>query len=126
MTYEMSSPVLKRPKEGGGYEMLATGRHQLRYMTVVYDDTAHFLVKVSTPTAGGNYTTPIEYPFSGRFLSAGGYLGAVPSETGDFRFPVFAESDSVKIEIVNDSPLPSNIQSVEFEAYYTSRSQRMQ
>lgn len=126
MRYELSSPVLKKPKEGGGYEMLATGRHQLRYMTVVFDDTAYFLVKVSTPTAGGNYTTPVEYPFSGRYLSAGGFLGAVPSETGDFRFPVFAESDSVRIEIENDSPLPSNIQSLEFEAYYTTRSQRMQ
>ena len=124
MRYELTTPVLKRPKDGGGYEMVSVGRHQLRYMTVVYDETAFFKVRYSTKVGGGQFTDPVEYPFSGRFLSSGGFLGSVPSETGKFRFPMFAESDSVKIEILNDSPLPSNIQSVEFEAYYTSRSQK--
>ena len=122
MKYELSKPVLKRPKQDGGYEMVAVGRHQLRYMTIVYSETAMFKVKI-TPIIGSGEGTTIEYPFSGRFLSAGGFLGAVPSETGDFRFPVFAESDSVSIIIENDSPLPSNLQSIEFEANYTSRSQ---
>ena len=126
MRYELTPPVLKRPKPGGGTEMIAVGRHQLRYMTVVFDDTAFFKVRFSTKAGGGQYTDPVEYPFSGRYLSSGGFLGAVPSETGDFRFPMFSESDTVKIEILNDSPLPSNIQSLEFEAYYTSRSQRTQ
>lgn len=123
MTYELSEPVLKQQREGGGYEMIAAGRHQLRYMTVVFADTAAFTVKV-TPEIGGSDGETIDYPFTGRFLGAGGFLGSVPSESGDFRFPVFAESDSVSIIIENDSPLPSNIQSIEFEAYYTSRSQR--
>lgn len=123
MTYELSEPVLKQQREGGGYEMIAAGRHQLRYMTIVFADTATFNIKV-TPEIGGSDGETIEYPFTGRFLGAGGYLGSVPSESGDFRFPVFAESDSVSIIIENDSPLPSNIQSIEFEAYYTSRSQR--
>ena len=93
-------------------------------MTVVYDDTAFFKVKVTQLIADKDGDT-IEYPFSGRFLSTGGYLGAVPSASGTFRFPVFAQSDEVKIEIENDSPLPSNIQSIAFEAQYTSRSARM-
>ena len=104
--------------------MVSVGRHQLRYMTVVYDETAFFKVRYSTKTGGGQFTEPVEYPFSGRFLSSGGFLGTVPKETGKFRFPMFAESDNVKIEILNDSPLPSNIQSIEFEANYTSRSQK--
>jgi len=125
MKYEMSEPVLKRPKQGGGYEMIATGRHQIRYMTVVYDDTAYFKVKI-TPDQGGSDGTTIEYPFSGRFLNTGGLLGNIPDASGDFRFPVFTQSDGVRIEIENDSPFPSNIQAVEFEAQYTSRSQRTQ
>ena len=125
MLYELTEPVLKRPKVGGGFEMVATGRHQVRYMTVVYDDTAYFKVKV-TPEIAGSEGTAIEYPFSGRFLSTGGFLGSIPSSSGDFRFPVFAQSDSIKIEIENDSPFPSNIQSIEFEAQYSTRSQRMQ
>ena len=123
MRYQMTEPVLKRPKPEGGYEMIAVGRHQLRYMTVVYDATAYFNIRVTPEDVGsGSYGTPVDYPFSGRFLSAGGFLGSIPSESGDFRFPVFAQSDAIKIEIINDSPLPSNIQSVEFEANYVSRS----
>ena len=111
MRYELTEPVLKKAKDQGGVEMVATGRHQLRYMTVVYDNTAYFTVRV-TPEIGGSYGTAVDYPFSGRFLSAGGFLGSVPSESGD----------AIKIEILNDSPLPSNIQSIEFEANYVSRS----
>jgi hypothetical protein len=123
MRYELTKPTFKRTvDQGGGVETIATGRHQLRYMTVVYDDSAFFTVKVTNEVADVDGTT-IEYPFSGRFLSTGGFLGQVPSVDGKFRFPVFAESDAVKIEIENDSPFPSNIQSIQFEAQYTSRSQ---
>jgi hypothetical protein len=121
MRYEASMPILKRSKPNGGLEVVATGRHQIRYMTVVYSDTAHFKVKI-TPKIGSHDGDPIEYDFSGRFLSAGGFLGSTPSESGVFRFPVFAESNSVKIELINDSPLPSNFQALTFEASYTSRS----
>ena len=121
MRYEISKPVLKRPIAGGGYEIVAVGRHQIRYMTVVFDDTACFTVRV-TPEVGSSDGTPVEYEFGGRFLSAGGVLGIRPTETGDFRFPVFAESDSVKIEVLNDTPLPSNLQAITFEGSYSSRS----
>jgi len=123
MRYELTKPTFKRTiDQGSGVETIATGRHQLRYMTVVYDDSAFFTVKVTNEVADVDGTT-IEYPFSGRFLSTGGFLGQVPSVDGKFRFPIFAESDAVKIEIENDSPFPSNIQSIQFEAQYTSRSQ---
>lgn len=121
MRYEISKPVLKRPKQGGGIEVVAVGRHQLRYMTVVYDDTSTFKVRV-TPEIGNSDGEAVEYEFSGRFLSAGGFLGSRPTDTGDFRFPVFAESNSVKIEIINDTPLPSNLQAITFEASYSARS----
>tara|TARA_R100001460_G_scaffold2262_3_gene7468 strand:+ start:250 stop:771 length:522 start_codon:yes stop_codon:yes gene_type:complete len=124
MRYEITKPMLKRSRsEAGSIELVATGRHQIRYMTVVYDDTAFFKVKI-TPEVADADGTSVEYPFSGRFLSTGGFLGQLPKADGKFRFPVFAESDAVKIEIENDSPFPSNIQSLQFEAQYTDRSQR--
>ena len=123
MLYELTKPILKTATPTGGYEAVASGRHQLRYMTIVYDETASFLVRV-TPLIGGAEGTAIDYPFSGRFLSAGAFLGSVPSESGDFRFPVFSQSDSIKIEILNSSPLPSNIQSIEFEASYENRAKQ--
>jgi hypothetical protein len=123
MKYEATKPTLKQARQAGGVETVVTGRHQLRYMSVTYEDTAFFKVKVTQLIADKEGET-IEYPFSGRFLSTGGYLGSVPSASGTFRFPVFAQSDEVKIEIENGSPLPSNIQSIAFEAQYTSRSTR--
>ena len=119
MRCELTKPILK-DTSGGGARAIVSGRHQVRYMTVVFDETASFTVQV-TPIVGGDDGTTSTYPFSGRFLNAGAFLGSVPAETGDFRFPVFAQSDAVKIEILNPTPLPSNIQSVEFESYYTNR-----
>jgi hypothetical protein len=125
MKCELTKPIMKTPSTGGGVQAITSGRHQVRYMTVVFDETASFTVQV-TPLVGGDDGTTSIYPFSGRFLNAGAFLGSVPSETGDFRFPIFSQSDAVKIEILNDTPLPSNIQSVEFESYYTNRArQRM-
>jgi hypothetical protein len=34
---------------------------------------------------------------------------------------VFAQTDKVKVELINDSPLPSNFQSATFEINYTTR-----
>lgn len=124
MTYEFAKPLLKRPKEGGGVDIVSTGRHQLRYMTVEYDSTASFSIKV-TQLIGDTEGTPITYPFSGRFLSES-TTDSIPSETGSFRIPVFLRSEDAKIEIINDSALPSNIQSAEFEAQYTTRIEQLQ
>ena len=53
MKYEFTEPTLKKATAKGGFEMVAAGRHQLRYMTVVFEDTAFFKVKV-TPEIGGS------------------------------------------------------------------------
>jgi hypothetical protein len=118
MTYEFTKPLLKSTREGG-VDIISTGRHQLRYMTLEYDNTAAFSLKV-TPIIGGAEGTAITYPFSGRFLAATN-TDTVPRETGSFRIPLFLKSLNAKIEIINSSPLPSNIQSAEFEAQYTTR-----
>tara|TARA_Y100001973_G_scaffold11711_2_gene16037 strand:- start:4751 stop:7336 length:2586 start_codon:yes stop_codon:yes gene_type:complete len=120
MTYEFSKPLLKRGTQDGKIDVISTGRHQLRYMTVEYDETASFTLRV-TPQIGGSDGTAIDYPFSGRFLAATALVGNIPQETGSFRIPLFLQSQNAKIEIINSSALPSNIQSAEFEAQYTTR-----
>lgn len=125
MTYEFSKPLLKRGTQDGKIDVVSTGRHQLRYMTVEYDDTASFTLRV-TPQVGGADGTAIDYPFSGRFLAATATLDNIPSETGSFRIPIFLKSQNAKIEIINSSALPSNIQSAEFEAQYTTRIEQQQ
>ena len=125
LQYEMTKPLLKRPRGDGGVETVVSGRHQIRYMTFVFDSTAYFKIRV-TPLVGGSPGDSVDYPYTGRYLSAGAPIGSVGDQDGDFRIPVFAQSDSVKIEILNDSPFPSNLQSVEIEANYVSRTQRSQ
>ena len=125
MTYEFSKPLLKRQMQEGKIDIISTGRHQLRYMTLEYDDTASFTLRV-TPQVGGADGTAIDYPFSGRFLAATATLDSIPSETGSFRIPIFLKSQNAKIEIINSSALPSNIQSAEFEAQYTTRIEQQQ
>ena len=120
MTYEFSKPLLKRQMQEGKIDIISTGRHQLRYMTLEYDDTASFTLRV-TPQVGA-----IDYPFSGRVLAATATLDSIPSETGSFRIPIFLKSQNAKIEIINSSALPSNIQSAEFEAQYTTRIEQQQ
>ena len=125
MTYEFSKPLLKRQMQEGKIDIISTGRHQLRYMTLEYDDTGSFTLRV-TPQVGGADGTAIDYPFSGRFLAATATLDSIPSETGSFRIPIFLKSQNAKIEIINSSALPSNIQSAEFEAQYTTRIEQQQ
>ncbi len=120
MTYEFSKPLLKRQMQEGKIDVISTGRHQLRYMTIEYDETAAFTLRV-TPQIGGADGTAKDYPFSGRYLAATALVGDVPQETGSFRIPIFLQSQNAKIEIINSSALPSNIQSAEFEAQYTTR-----
>ena len=120
MTYEFSKPLLKRQMQDSKVDIISTGRHQLRYMTIEYDETAAFTLRV-TPQIGGADGTAKDYPFSGRFLASALLVGQVPQETGSFRVPIFLQSQNAKIEIINSSALPSNIQSAEFEAQYTTR-----
>ena len=123
MTYEFSKPILKTPNRFGQQTpqvSIAGYRHQIRYMTVVFDQTSFFKIRV-TP----EYGTSTEYPFSGRYYSDGSSVtDTLPNVDGDFRVPIFAQSDRVKVELVNDGALPSAFQAALFEADVTSRSRR--
>ncbi len=124
MRYEISQAIPKTGNWRGTQKMnpsTAQNRHQLRYMTVIFSDTSTFDVRV-TP----EYQSANEYTFTGRQLGDGSAtVNTVPSVDGDFRVPVFAQSDRVKIELLNSTPLPSNFQALSFEANQTSRAMRL-
>lgn len=120
MVYEFSEPNLKAPNITGGLNVLAQGRYQLRYGTVSYGDSAYFKVKIQIEN-GDTY----EYPFTGRILGSGNNtIGTASVESGNFRFPIYSRNDQVKISVENDSALPSNFLSAEWEALYSARSVR--
>lgn len=121
MSYEMSDITLKEPSPGGGRAVIADGRAQLRYGTLVYADSSFFTVEV-TP----DYRDTNTHKFTGRVLGSGNMLiGSVPQESGEFRFPVFSKANQVSIFIKNDSPLPSNLMSAEFELNWSPRAERI-
>jgi hypothetical protein len=120
MVYTFSDVVIREPSNTGGLNLVAEGRIQVRYLTVSYSDTGYFTVEV-TP----DYRDKSTHPFTGRILGAGSNLiGSVPLEEGNFRIPIYSKSNQVKIECKNDTPLPCEIISAEFELDLNARSQR--
>ena len=84
-----------------------------------FDNTAAFKVEV-TPKARSTYTNPFTSTVVGSTT-----IGTTPIESGSFSFPIMSAAKDTKIKIVNDSGLPSNFQSAEFESFIHSRSKRV-
>lgn len=119
--FRFSEPTL-RASSGNGSRIVASGRLQIRRGLLVYDRSSYFKVLVS-PRYRDTYT----HEFSGQVLGSQQYvLGELPIESGEFSFGVMSKADQVTVEVQNDSPLPSNLLSLEWEATYTSRSTRTQ
>jgi hypothetical protein len=120
MVYQLSDVTLKENSPGGGRAVITDGRAQLRYGTLVYADSTYFSVEV-TP----NHRDTSTHTFAGRVLGSALTVGEVPLESGEFRFPVFSKANQVTITIKNDSPLPSNLMSAEFELNWSPRAKRI-
>ena len=121
MEYEFSTPYLKEQPSAGGIAVVAGPKLQIRTWAVVFDETSHFVLRV-TPAG----RTANDYPYNG--LSVGTsppLLGSAGIDTGSFRVPVMANSLDTKIEIISSSPVPCRIQSAEWEGWLQSRAKRL-
>jgi hypothetical protein len=84
-------------------------------------DTAYFKIQV---TPKNNQT--FEHLFNARILAdEDNVSGLMPRDTGEFKFPVFAQNDRVEIKIVNDSAFPCAFGSMEWTGMYVGKSQRL-
>ena len=118
--YEFSAQYI-REDTPTGEAAVQEGRLQIRYMSLIYMDTSYFRVEV-TPINNDTFV----HPFTARVLSdADNVLGIVPRDTGEFKFPVFAQNDKVEIKIINDKAFPSAIGSMEWTGMYVGKSQRL-
>jgi hypothetical protein len=52
-------------------------------------------------------------------------LGQMNISDGKFKFAVYQKSDEVRVRLLNDTFLPSNFLSAEFECLYSTRSKRV-
>lgn len=119
--HEFSTLTIKDQAPGGGSSSITEGKLMLQYMTISYDNTGFFKAIV-TPDIGGSY----EYSFTGRIIGVPSSTINEPSlESGSFRFPVKANAERVKIELVNDTFLPSVFNAAEWEARYVSKARRI-
>ncbi|MBY4725705.1 MULTISPECIES: hypothetical protein [Burkholderia] len=100
---------------------MTNGKLKLRRFYVDYTNSGYFRVEVQ-PKARDTYT----YVFSGHTLGTSSATLGVPSiESGTFKFPVMTANEGVRIEIVNDSYLPSVFQSAGWDAEFVSFGRRM-
>ena len=118
MSYTFSEQLFKqranRNKSPSGYQ-----RHFLKGGTLFFDDSSSFRVEV-TPKARKTYKNI----FSSTIIGAS-TIGTLPIESGSFAFPIMSSAKDTEIKIINDSALPANFQSAEFESFIHSRSRRV-
>jgi len=121
LLYQFSAPRLREATSTrGGRGIVATGRQQVKYGTLVYDESGYFKVTVTPEGRSGqvNKFSPVVLD------SASSLIGELDLDSGGFRFPIHSKNDQVTITLENDSPLPSNFISIEWEADFTSQSKR--
>tara|TARA_Y100001951_G_C11295583_1_gene275311 strand:+ start:410 stop:2959 length:2550 start_codon:yes stop_codon:yes gene_type:complete len=118
MSYTFSEQLFRqranKQSSPSGYQ-----RHFLKGGTLFFDDTASFKVQV-TPKARQTYNNVFSSNIVGSTV-----VGTLPIESGSFSFPIMSAAKDTTIKIVNDSALPGNFQSAEFESFIHSRSRRV-
>lgn len=116
--YTFSDLMIRQRLAGGSQQAENEGRLQIRKASLVFNRSGYFRVEV-TPTGRETY----KYIYAGKSLGvAGSTIGEITTGQGIFNFPVFSRNNQVKIELVNDSYLPSYIMSAMWEGFYNTRS----
>ena len=118
MSYTFSEQLFRqranKRNSPSGYQ-----RHFLKGGTLFFDDTSSFKVEV-TPKARQTYTNVFTSNIVGSTV-----VGTLPIESGSFSFPIMSSAKDTEIKLINETGLPSNFQSAEFESFIHSRSRRV-
>jgi hypothetical protein len=123
MEHTLGRVVLRAPGAKGNPTVVSAGKLYLRRASVSYDKTRTFKIKV-TPI---NAVLPTTYEYLCNNQVTGTTTSAVNYDSlrdGTFRFPILSKNDQVIIKLVNDTPHPCSLLSMDVEAQYVSRSQR--
>jgi hypothetical protein len=113
MTFEFSRPQLKNITNREAQVQTVDGRWQMLYGILSYEHSAYFR---SSVTAEGREAVEKEY------ISP--LANGLEPDTGRFSFPIMAKNTEVTIQLINDSPLPSNFIDAEWVGRFTSRSKK--
>lgn len=119
--YGLSTIFIRQESRAGGVSVTTEGRLQLLQLMIQYSNSAYFRVEI-TPLSRETRT----YFSSGRLMGdPANRVDTINLSDGSFKVPVLSKNDRVKIEIVNDSYLPSCLLSAEWVANYVQKSQRI-
>ena len=113
---------------------LISGRLQLKHFYLKFEDTGFMTVEVIPEDesydiirSGGIGSDPLQHVSTYQFTSL---LGVTKEsrrtvlKTGTFKVPVMARSNKVTIDVKNNTFLPTNLTSAEYEAFFYMRSNR--
>ena len=121
MHYRFSQQRLTEGSAGSNAGEIVSGRLQLHHFYIKFEDTGFFQVEV-TPENRDTST----HKFTGRLLGASSAaIGQINLETGTFRVPIMSRADRVNIDVKNNTFLPTQLSSAEYEAMFHMRSRRV-
>ena len=121
MHYRFSQQRLTESTGGQNQGEIVSGRLQMRHFYIKFEDTGFFKVEV-TPQNRDTST----HKFTGKLLgAASAAVGQINLETGTFKVPIMSRADRVNIDIKNDTFLPTQLSSAEYEAMFYMRSRRV-
>ena len=121
MHYRFSQQRLTEGGSGSNAGEIVSGRLQLHHFYIKFEDTGFFQVEV-TPENRDTST----HKFTGRLLgAASSAIGQINLETGTFRVPIMSRADRVNIDVKNNTFLPTQLSSAEYEAMFHMRSRRI-
>jgi len=100
---------------------MTNGKLKLRRFFLDYTNSGYFRAEVQ-PKARDTYT----YKFTGKALGTTAAIIGQPSiQSGTFSFPVLTANVGVRIEVINDTYLPSSFQSAGWDAEFVTFGRRM-
>lgn len=116
---DLTRPALRETRNDGSV-VIKSGRFQVTYGLVSYSASASFRVEVRL-ACRPQFVYAMSAPELGTYTAT---MGSRPLKDGSFRFPVFSRSDQINVSLINDTPQPCALLSLEWEALYTTRASR--
>jgi hypothetical protein len=120
MQHDLGAVYLSAGSQTGS-SALISGRLQVRYIDLLYDNSLFFEVDV-TP----QYRDTTTAVFSGFNVESGAAtIGQLALSDGTFRVPVFARNDRFDFQIKNSTAFPSGFTAAEVRMRYDSKGRRV-
>jgi len=122
LVYQPSRPMIRVSSgQGGSKVSINDGRFQVKRGTLSYNNSLYFKVEV-TPPFRDTYT----YSFTGFNLGTGdSIISSLVLKNGTFDFPIMSKNEGLVVKFINDSPFPSALMTLDWEAFYHNRAQRV-